>query len=300
MALGWLSAGVLAGKEDGPAWRLSEKPMGIITGLDVPESVCVDAETGFAYVSNITTATEGYWEDDGQAFLTRLKPDGTVDALRWRTSTAEKPLHAPKGLCILDGVLYVADNTRVCCYPLKEGKAGPHQIKIAGAKQLNDLATDGKSVYVSDTGASQIVRLDLSGQGNHMRIPAPDMVNGITFHQGRMFGVSWTQHEVYELDPQGRKAPRPLGVAEHFTNPDGIEVLDDGHLLVSDFNGRKIVLIAPDGRRVWTLATLDCPADIGLDRKGNRLFVPQFFKKQVQVFRIEGREEKKGEGREGA
>jgi len=274
---------------------LSEKPLRIITGLDVPESVCVDAQTGFAYVSNITTATEGYWEDDGRAFLTRLKPDGTVDSLRWRASTADKPLHAPKGMCILDGVLYVADNTRVCCYPLQAGKTVPHRIKIAGANRLNDLATDGKSVYVSDTGASQIVRLDLSGKGQHLRIPAPEMVNGLTFHQGRMFGVSWTQHEVYELDPAGRKAPRPLGVAKHFTNLDGIEVLDDGHLLVSDFTGNKISLISPDGRRVWTLATLDCPADIGLDRKGNRLFVPQFFKKQVQIFQIERKEGGPGE-----
>ena len=78
--------------------------------------------------------------------------------------------------------------------------------------------------------------------------------------------------------------PEPFGFAEHFTNLDGIEVLDDGTFLVSDFKGNAIWLISADRQSVRRLIELDSPADIGLDRKRMRLYVPQFMKDRVAVY----------------
>ena len=57
-----------------------------------------------------------------------------------------------------------------------------------------------------------------------------------------MFGVSWTEHEIYELDPAGKKAPVAFGLSDHFTNLDAIEVLGDGTSIVSDFTGNNVCI----------------------------------------------------------
>jgi hypothetical protein len=106
-------------------------------------------------------------------------------------------------------------------------------------------------------------------------------------YKGKLFAVSWTLHEVYELDPTGKEEPRSFGVASHFTNLDGIEVLEDGSFLVSDFTGNKLAVIAPDRKTVRVLKEIESPADIGLDRVRSLLYVPQFMKNRVAVFKLE-------------
>jgi len=167
-------------------------------------------------------------------------------------------------------------------------KTGPaEQMPLPGAKRLNALAAAGEVVYVSDTEAGVVYRVDPAG--GTREIKAPEGVNGITFHGGKMFAVSWKLHEVYELDPSGGEAPRPFGVADHFTNLDGIEVLGDGTFIVSDFTGNKVSTIAPDRKTVRTLAELKTPADIGLDRGRGLLYVPQLKMNKAVVYRLKRR-----------
>lgn len=270
---------------DAAEWRVTEKPVRVVEGLSVPECACVDAASGSVYISNIATQTSGFWLDDGQAWITRLKPDGTLDALKWRRSTRSFAFSAPKGLCVLNRVLYAADIACVRCLPL-DSENPPRTMQVPGAQRLNDMATDGRDAYVSDTGRGRVARLDLSGANRHAYIPAPAGVNGITFHQGRLYAVSWPQHEVYELDPSGRRPAKAFGLAKHFKGLDGIEVLDDGSFIVSDFVGGKVSLISPGRDTVRTLVELADPADIGLDRKLMRLFIPQFNQGRVVVYQL--------------
>jgi hypothetical protein len=128
-----------------------------------------------------------------------------------------------------------------------------------------------------------VYRMD--GQGV-TRIKAPAGVNGITFFKGKMFAVSWTQHDVYELDPTGKGDPVPFGLAVHFRTLDGIEVLDDGTFIVSDLTGDRVATISPDRKTVRTLIDLKTPADIGLDVARRLLYVPQFEENCVAVYRL--------------
>lgn len=258
-----------------------------IEGFQVPEAVCHDTARDVLYVANIETDEGAYWGDDGKGFVSRLKPDGSADKLRWRDSTKEAPLNAPKGMCVLDGMLYVADNSRVMTYALWSDEPGK-QMNIRGAQRLNDCTTDGKHVYVSDTGAGKVYRI--TGE-KIMLVKAPKAVNGITFARRRMFAVSWDLHEVYELDPDGRDEPRAFGLAEHFTNLDGIEVLPDGTILVSDFVGNKVSAISPDEKTVRTLLTVETPADIEFDSRRRRLFIPCFMRDRVVVCDLEASEQ---------
>ncbi|MFO8012351.1 MAG: hypothetical protein R6X20_03495 [Phycisphaerae bacterium] len=262
------------------AWKM--KQITAVGQLAVPECCLVDAQTGKVYVSNMDTDSGAYWADDGKGSIALLAPGGTPIDMRWQVSTEEVPLHSPKGMALHNRVLYVADNGRVLGFPLTAAR-GVKPFKGPQGEHLNDMATDGDAVYVSDTAAGVVYRMAKEGV---TRVKAPAGVNGITFFKEKMYAVSWDLHEVYELDPTGAADPVPMGLADHFVTPDGIEVLDDGTILVSDMHANRVAAIAPDRKHVYTLVELDTPADIGLDRDRMLLYVPQFERDCVTVCRL--------------
>lgn len=254
--------------------------MAVEQGFRTPE--CVVPGPAGPYVSNIDTDERAYWADDGTGFISLLAPNGATRKLRWADSSPSHPLHAPKGMCLLGHKLYVADNARVVVYDTLDTSA-VETIAVPGAQQLNDVATDGQAVYVSDSAQGVIYRL---GRGDAQVLRAPESVNGIAFHRGAMFAVSWGKHDVYQLDPRGKEEPVAFGLDRHFVNLDGIEVLADGTFVVSDFFGHKVCSIAPDRQTVRVLAELESPADIGVDRLRSLLYVPQFMRNTVAVYRL--------------
>jgi hypothetical protein len=264
------------------------KEVKALEGFQVPECVLVAPDGQSVYVSNVVAATSPgpagpYWTADGTGSISLLKSDGSVVNLKWVDSGEALKLDQPKGMCIVGDDLYVADGAVVRVIALRRDLHPPRTIQVPGARRLNDMATDGKSAYVSDTEAGVVYRLREGGQDV---IKAPASVNGITFAQGRMFAVSWDLHEVYELDPEGKKEPVAFGVAAQFSNLDGIEALADGTLVVSDFTGNKVCAVSPDRKTVRTLVQVETPADIGLDRQRNWLWVPQFMKDRVRVYQL--------------
>ena len=258
-------------------WRLTT------TSLRTPECALPDAKNGVVYISNVEPSGEGYWEDNSRGFISKTEPDGRMRKRWWIGSTRDDPFNGPKGMCILDDYLYIADNRRLLRVELPEGKR-IERIRLPVKEKLNDLATDGKFVYLTDTGIGTIYRIDKMGR--RFQLKAPQGVNGITCSAGKIFAVSYDLHDVYEIEPSGRHEPLPFGLAEHFTGLDGIEVLDDGTFIVSDFLGNKVFTISPNRKRVRTLIKLDAPADIGLDRTRNLLYVPQFMKDQFAVYEL--------------
>jgi DNA-binding beta-propeller fold protein YncE len=256
-----------------------------IEGFATPESVVIDPATGLGYVSNMATPPETYWADTGKGFISRLRPDGTLDELRWVESTEAFLIHQPKGMAIHEGMLYVADNSRVLVLSLSDPRP-PTALEVSGAQQLNDMATDGKHVYVSDTGTGNILRLDLDGQGRHELIGQIEGINGITLRDGILFAASWTLHEIFEVSLTGAHVPKAFGLDQQFTNLDGIERMPDGSFIVSDFTGNKVAAVSADRQRVKTLYELTTPADIGIDWKRGRLYVPQLESDRVVVLSL--------------
>jgi len=253
--------------------------------FQTPESVGVEAATGTAFVSNMVAAKEGknpYWAYDGTGFISRLAPGGKVEKLQWVKSADKARLNSPKGITVLDGILYCADMNQVVRYSLKTGR-WMEPIVVKGSVNLNDTANDGKWVYASDTATGKVHRL--GGAKPHV-IKGPAGVNGITFGGGRMYAVSWSDHDVYELDQTGRNEAKPFGLAGHFSNLDGIEVLGDGSIIVSDFTGNKISWISANHKKVRTLAEVKTPADIGMDYKRKLLYAPSLKGNFVAVYKL--------------
>ncbi len=274
----------LLGAQETAAPRWTAKEVRVVEGFNTPESVCPDVDAGVVYVSNVEALEGQYWSNDRKGHISLLTPEGGISQARWLDSTAESVINGPKGMCRLGDYLYFADISRLMRISTESSGAAPEEIQLPETRMLNDLATDGKCVYVSDTGLGRVYRVDETGEVT--RLPALPGANGLAFHKGRLFGVSWDQHEVFELDPDGKELARPLGLAQHFASLDGIEALDDGSLIVSDFTGNKVCVISPDGKTVGTLVELESPADIGLDRKRGLLYVPQFMKDRVVICQL--------------
>ena len=261
------------------AQNLEAEEVNRLEGFEVPESVSVH-DSGAAYVSNIAGKP---WGDDNNGYLSKLAGPAQIAKKRWRTQTEAGVLDAPKGIIFHNNSLWVTDNQRVVQYALN-GKAAGTVYPIDGSEQLNDITSNGEAVYVSDSSANKIYKLTEAGvQG---QVPAPRGINGVTFAGDQLLGVSFTSGEVYQLDAQGKESPDPMGLAGRFTALDGIEALSDGTLIVSDFKGGRVAAIAPDRESVHTLAELQTPADIGIDRNKNLLYVPSFNGDFVQTYKL--------------
>lgn len=277
---GCLTSGPQCVKNSG---SLNAEHIVTLEGFKHPESTLYDAKSGYIYVSNIECEIGQYWTDDGKAFISLLKKDNTLQALRWVDSKPTALMNGNKGLTILGDHLYVADNTRLLRCTLSGQNV---EVVASGFTKANDLCSDGSNVWLSDTGAGKIYCIKPCGEKREIK--APPAANGVTFAGGKMFGVSWDLHEVYELDPTGKNQPVPFGVADHFITLDSIEVLKDGTFIVSDFKGHKICTISADRQTVTTLIKLETPADIGIDHEAGILYVPQLLANQVSVFKLTG------------
>lgn len=266
-----------------PEFRWTATKMAELGQFAVPECVLpVPGRDPRVFVTNVEADKDQYWTDDGKGFLSLLEGSRTK-RLRWLDSTPAARLDGPKGMCILGDKLYFTDNTRLMRCNLADGKK--LEVVAKGFGKANDLAADGDGVWLSDGQESRIWRV--APDGARREIPAPKGVNGLAFDRdGRMFAVSWDLHEVYEVFPVGDREPHAFGLAKHFANLDGIEILGDGTFIVSDFMGDKVCTIAPDRRTVQILVELKSPADIGIDRDSMTLYVPQFYVGKVAVFKL--------------
>lgn len=269
--------------EDENATCVSVEKIKVIENLDLPECMVIDPVSGDVYVSNVVTANEGYWDDDGNGFISKMAADGTMLKLRWLESTADMPINGPKGMCILAGKLYINDNNKLK-YCSLDNPANVELIEMEGAVKLNDLATDGESIWVSDTARGKVFRI--APDGTVSEIPAPETANGIALYKGKIFAVSWGLHEIFELDAAGKKEPVSFSLADNFVALDGIEVLDDGSFVVSDYKGNMLYRILPDRKTLVELIELQSPADFALDRKNDLLYVPEMLKSRAVILKL--------------
>jgi sugar lactone lactonase YvrE len=124
-------------------------------GFALPESVLWDAGTGLFYVSNMGTDA---MTKDGDGFIATMDASGAVQNMAFATG-----LDAPKGMAVLNGMLFVSDIDSVKAIDLSTG-----QVTVTyhgeGVAFLNDVAVgpDG-TVYVSDTFGNAVFKVEGEG-----------------------------------------------------------------------------------------------------------------------------------------
>jgi hypothetical protein len=198
-------------------------------------------------------------QKDGNGFISRLKPDGTILERRWA-----KGLNAPTGMGLHERTLYVADvDALVAINAASGGIERTH--KANGAIFLNDVAVgDDGTVYVSDTPMNTIWRLKDGVFEPWLTDDALNGPNGLLFREGRLIVASFgrpksvgQEQEVaglFSIDLED-KSVSPLG--EPFGNLDGIDELQPGTYLVSDWAEGSLYTVAVKGNKARVRQLLD-------------------------------------------
>lgn len=256
-------------------------------GYENPESAFF--YEGTWYVSNLGGYTVDPAEKDGDGFISKIGPDELVTT-RWVTG-----LHAPKGLRVHKGLLWVADVEQVVAIDLRSAKVR-HTIRVKGAPFLNDVDVDPVTghLFVTDTLANRLWRIAGKKATVFLRSPKLEAPNGILVEKGRLLVTAFGPNPdpmTFQTEQPGRvlrvdrktKAIHP--VSDRIGNLDGIE-RDGRDLLVSDFWGGQILRVHPDGSSEAVMRVLPTAADIGWDSKRRVLGLPQMAANAVTFFEL--------------
>lgn len=221
-----------------------------VKGLAQPESVVQDPATGSIYVTNIAGAI---MQKDGNGFIARLRPDGTVIEREW-----VKGLNAPTGMALRDRTLYVVDVDELIEINVASGEiAKRHEAK--GAIFLNDVAVgeDGTTVYASDTPMNTIWRLKDGAFEPWLANDALNGPNGLLAQGDKLIVASFGK-----LPGEGQKqelgglltvnledqAVSKLGGGEPIGNLDGLQLLQPNVYLVTDWAAGVLYRVDAKGK----------------------------------------------------
>jgi glucose/arabinose dehydrogenase len=261
-------------------------------GLLTPESVLHDEQADVYLVSNINGEPAGR---DNNGFIARLRPDGTVEQLKWIEGGVNGvTLNAPKGMAIIGDTLYVSDIDSVRAFNRTTGAALGAR-GVPGASFLNDLAAgpDG-ALYVSDTGvdaafaptgSDAVYRFDGAtatavARGEQLARPNGVVVDGDGIVVVPFGGNIVMRVATGDGNAVTHVATLPAGQL------DGVVRMGDGSLLVTSWEAQAVYRIAPDGAVTTAVENVEAPADIGWDARRNRALIPLFNGNRIEVREI--------------
>lgn len=237
----------------------------------VPESVLPHGKKTL-YVSLING---GPWDADGKGGIARIRSNGKKYDSTWITG-----LHAPKGMGIHGNRLYVADISDVVVVDIKRG-AIEKRIGVSGAQGLNDVTVGPNGVvYVSDSRTGRIWRIENDQPALYLE--NMNGVNGIKAVGNDL--VIAAGRSFLKADAQ----KNTTRIAELPAGGDGIEPVGNGDYLVTTWSG-AIYYVQADGRVDTLLDTQQQKrntADIGYDPKKRIVYVPTFFARSVDAYRL--------------
>ncbi len=269
-------------------------PVVRVTGFATPEGVLYDHASDRYLVSNINGKP---LDRDNNGFIAVVSPEGAMVAAKWIAGGAGGvTLHAPKGMAIDQGVLYVADIDVLRTFDLKTG-APKGDIALTGASFANDVAADttNHKIYVSDSGMAA-GKDGFDGTGS-------DGVWVVTGTSAKVFFANkdlgrpnglWVQGKDLYVNFFGSadvaKLDAKKGKLEVTTAPagggDGLYVAADGTVWTSSWAASAVFKGKLGGAFTPAVQNVAAPADFAVDTKRNRLVVPRFTDNALEIFEM--------------
>jgi hypothetical protein len=279
------------------------RKVGEIEDLHAPESVKYDSVQDVFFISNIQGVGSN---KDGQGFIAK------VDAANYsrieifaQGGKGGVQLNAPKGMALQGDTLWVADIDVLRGFHRRTG-APLSSIDFAAlnAVLLNDVALgpDG-ALYITDTGIIMSEKGVLHPGGEKVFRLAGRTIETLPLSPpvGWPNGITWDSRAkrwlIVTFDPfaseliafpqrGGARTKLGSGIGRF----DGIEVMNDGRVLVSAWVDSSIHVFA-DGKDQRIIRHLSQPADIGLDTRRNRVAIPLVMMDRVQFWQVAPRNE---------
>ncbi|WP_170148117.1 SMP-30/gluconolactonase/LRE family protein [Marinoscillum furvescens] len=249
------------------------------SSLLTPESVLHDKTNDILYVSCINGVPPNAKDNDG--YIAKINPeDGSIIDPKWVDG-----LHAPKGMGLYEGTLYVTNIDELVAIDVATGEVS-NRYAVAEAKFLNDITVDDDgNVYFSDSNTNKIHRLSQTGEldtwiddanmgGPNGLFHDGEKMMMATFGSGRFHAIDYTEEKV---EP----------VVDSIPGGDGVVKVGVDYL-VSNWNG-EVYYVTSTWEKEKILDTKDMganAADIEFIADDQKLLVPTFFGNQVVAYTL--------------
>jgi hypothetical protein len=279
-----------------------------VTGLQGPQSFLADPAGDVYFISSANGDSDA---KDNNGFITKLDQSGKIAQLQFiQGGVNGTVLHSPKGMAIVENVLYVADLDVLRGFDKATGRtvatvSFEKYRQNGAAVSLIDVAYDGHGIlYVSDTEANTIYQITIA-QRHAISVLAKDSLlagpRGLAVHPktGRLIVASWNKGKILEVTPEGAISELVSNsfFSSRFHNLNGIDFDNWGNMYVSDFTAGKVWRMRPDHRFDVIAEYLSSPADIGVDRKNHLILVPYEYGNAAEMNGLEAPVKSKGQKR---
>ena len=234
------------------------KPLRVVSentvkGFAFPESVGYDPQGKVLYVSEFGSELKPL-EKDGKGRISRVSLTGEILDKQFLPAAGGEVLNKPKGIWIAGNRLWVTDIDVVWVFDLKTRKG--KKLPLPGIQFANDPTVMGKALYVSDNRGDQVFRvepadfLEMSGQPTITRLFQGKSVNPNGVYPGRdssLLVVGFMSAD----QPRGNYSVTTGGdvrtKAPSIGRLDGVYQMDDGTLLITDWNSGSLLRWSPKG-----------------------------------------------------
>ncbi len=244
--------------------------------LKVPESVLYDANGKILFVANVNGKPT---EKDGNGFISTVDTKGSIKKLKWVTG-----LHAPKGMGLFAGKLYVSDIDQLVEIDISQGEIVEKYV-APQAKFLNDISIDNNgTVYVSDMLDNKIYTLK-NGEFEVWKALTGEFDRPNGLYAEKEYLLVGLKDRVIKIDYNSKNAQSFI---LNTGSIDGIVPYGNGQYLISDWQG-STHLIAEGKEKIKLTDTTSeevNAADIDFMSEGKVLLIPTFFANTVAGYKV--------------
>jgi len=250
-----------------PLWEIKHQ-------LNYPESAVYDASNGLIYVSNFLQGQE--------EFISQISSGGQIINREWI-----KGLSQPTGLCLSKGKLFAVERRGVAEIDPQKGEI-IRRIPLEGCIFPNDItASDDGVLYISDNEANRIYQVKDGAavvwmEGGELNKPNNLHINGNQL----LVGCSGDP----ALKSIDLKTQKVTTLARLYPGAimDGIQPMNDGRILFSDFNGHLFILDKPGSyREILNTTTIQVNlADFEWIEDKKMLVIPGLYSNRVRACRL--------------
>lgn len=239
-----------------------------------PETVLYDRERDILYVSNLYA--------DGPSFISRIKPDGKIEDLKWVAGLVQ-----PTGMAVYGDKLYVVERASLAEIDIPAGKiVKKHAVPSPGF--LNDIAVDASGrLYVSDSQKGRILRLENGTFSVWKSGGSYAQVNGLQYAGGKLYAGFSSDFSLKSIDTDSGEM-KTITVLDPGAVVDGIETDGKGYILVSDYRG-KIYSVSEQGQKTLLLdrtAPKQFCANFAYIPEKNLLIVPSLNDNRITAYSV--------------
>lgn len=263
------------------------------TGFAFPESVAYDPQAKVLYVSEFGSELKPT-QKDGKGRISRVSLDGEILESQFLPPQGTV-LNKPKGIWVSGNRLWVTDIDSVWVFDI-ESKKG-RKVELPGIQFANDPTIVGNALFVSDNRGDQLYRVEPADFLNAQGDPKITVIfsgnsvnpNGVfPAKDGSLILVGFKSKDdargIYSL----RQGGDPKLQSDAIGRLDGVYELDDGSLLVTDWNSGSLGHWSAMKGYQPLASGFKGPADFGVvpNSEGLLVVVPDLVKSELRLVQL--------------